>query len=269
MVVLAPGSILQSMFFGRYFKKFKGSKFLEVGPGSGHLTSLLLKEQMSGTIIELSKISCDELTARFSGYISDGLLDIRNESFLSIEGKSTNYDLVVSAMVLEHLDTKQEQAFIEKCLNSLKENGVLMLFVPANSNYWGVEDEIAGHFRRYLSSDLIALLDPTKWEVNLVRGLTWPLSNILLPISNFFVKRAEIMNLSLEMHERTLLSGHRDVMYKTVFPRYFRFFLNPFTLYPFYVLQNIFKHNSNSLVLFMQATKVANVDNARTYNQKK
>lgn len=269
MVVLAPGSILQSMFFRRQIKKFKGKKFLEVGPGSGNLTSLLLKEQMSGTVIELSKISCDDLTERFSGYISDGLLDIKNESFLSIEGQANKYDLVVSAMVLEHLDTYQEQAFIEKCLNSLIENGVLMLFVPANPNFWGVEDEIAGHFRRYHSSDLIALLDPAKFEVNMVRGLTWPLSNILLPISNLFVKRAEITKLSLEMRERTLLSGHRDVLYKTVYPRYFRFFLNPFMLYPFYVLQNIFKHNKNSLILFMQATKVTNIDNARTYNQKK
>lgn len=267
MVVLAPGSILQSMFFKRQIKKFKGKYFLEVGPGSGHLTSLLLKEKMSGTVIELSKNSCDVLTERFSGSISDHLLEIKNDSFLSIEGLANKYDLLVSAMVLEHLDSYQEQAFIRKCLNSLKENGVLMLFVPANSNYWGVEDEIAGHFRRYLSSDLIDLLDPAKWEVNLVRGLTWPLSNILLPISNFFVKRAEITNLSLEMHERTLLSGHRDVMYKTVFPRYFRFFLNSFTLYPFYILQNIFKYNSNSLILFMQATKVANVENDRTFNQ--
>lgn len=255
------------MFFRRQIKKFKGKYFLEVGPGSWHLTSLLLKEQMSGTVIELSKNSCDVLTERFSDSISDHLLEIKNDSFLSIEGLANKYDLLVSAMVLEHLDSYQEQAFIRKCLNSLKENGVLMLFVSANSNYWGVEDEIAGHFRRYLSNDLIALLDPAKWEVNLVRGLTWPLSNILLPISNFFVKRSEITNLSLEMHERTLLSGHRDVMYKTVFPRYFRFFLNSFTLYLFYVLQNIFKYNSNSLILFMQATKVANVENDRTFNQ--
>ena len=89
-MVLAPGSILQSMFFRRQIKKFKGKKFLEVGPGSGHLTSLLLKEQMSGTVIELSKISSDELTERFSGSISDGLLDIKNESFYRFRGKPTN-----------------------------------------------------------------------------------------------------------------------------------------------------------------------------------
>lgn len=256
MATLAPGTILQLMFFRKQIKKFNGKKFLEVGPGSGHLTALLLKKQMSGIVIELSKISSDELSKRFLRPISEGFLDVRNQSFFSMEGLHNKFDLIVSSMVLEHLDSTEEKAFIKKSLDTLKANGVLMLFVPANSKYWGVEDDIAGHFRRYDSNELVALFNSTDWQINMVRGLTWPLSNILLPISNYLVNRSEITNLSLSMYERTIRSGHRDVMYKTIFPKYFRFFLNEIFLYPFYILQNMFKHNSNSLVLFVQASKV-------------
>ncbi len=234
-----------------------GMKFLEVGPGSGHLTQILLDEGMSGSVIELSATACDQLADRFSNSISQGALIIRNESFLTAMSLTAKFDLVVSAMVLEHLDSSEEEAFLQKCHDSLKTNGVLILFVPANPNYWGIEDEVAGHFRRYTSQSLVHLVENFNFSVGLVRGLTWPLSNMLLPLSNLFVKRAEYSNLELEKKERTLLSGHRDVMFKTVFPRSLRFVLNKVTLYPFYLAQNVFKNNPNSLVIYLRAKKIS------------
>ena len=232
-----------------------GMTFLEVGPGSGHLTQILLDEGMSGSVIELSTTACDQLADRFSNSISQGSLVIRNESFLSAVSLTAKFDLVVSAMVLEHLDSSEEKAFVQKCHDSLKTNGVLILFVPANPNYWGIEDEVAGHFRRYTLQSLVNLVKDFNFSVELAHGLTWPLSNILLPLSNLFVKRSEYSNLELEKKERTLLSGHRDVMFKTVFPRSFRFILNKVTLYPFYLAQSIFKNNPNSLVIYLRAKK--------------
>jgi len=255
MPVLAPGNILQLMFLRKQVVSFKGKTFLEVGPGSGNLTDLLLRMGLRGTLIELSKSSCDELRNRFADQIEKGNLTIYNTSFLSMPTNET-YDLVLSSMVLEHLNEVDEKDFISRCEKCLTLNGVLMLFVPANPKYWGVEDEIAGHFRRYTKASLSQVVKQGNLNIELISGLTYPLSNILLPISNLLVNRSESSHLSLNMNERTLLSGHRNVMFKNVFPNYFKFVLNEYTLYPFFIAQSIFRNNANSLILFLRARKI-------------
>lgn len=230
--------------------------FLEVGPGSGDLTQLLLESGMTGSVYELSRTTCEGLTIRFSDSIRQGHLIVRNESFLTSLNQTQKFDFVIAAMVLEHLDSFEERAFIQKCEDFLKTNGVLMLFVPAELSYWGIEDEVAGHFRRYTRQSLTNLLAPFKFSIESIRGLTFPLSNMLLTLSNFLVRRSETPNLQLEIKERTLLSGHRDVMFKTVFPKSFCLILNKFTLYPFYLMQNLFKNSPKSLVIFMKARKL-------------
>jgi phospholipid N-methyltransferase len=254
MPVLAPGSILQLMFLKKELESFKGKTFLEVGPGAGNLSQMLLRMGLKGSLVELSKRSCDELSERFADHIEKGNLKIENKSFLSNQ-TNDKYDLVISSMVLEHLDEADEKLFIQLCEESLAFNGTLMLFVPANPKCWGLEDEIAGHFRRYSKEKLADVVSQSNLDIELISGLTYPLSNILLPISNLLVKRAENSNLELTMEQRTLLSGHRDVMFKTVFPGYFSLVLNRYMLYPFYVAQIIFRNNSNSLVLFLRAKK--------------
>jgi phospholipid N-methyltransferase len=242
------------MFLRKQVVSFKGKTFLEVGPGSGNLTELLLRMGLRGSLVELSKSSCDELSNRFADYIEKGELRIYNTSFLSMP-RNEKYDLVLSSMVLEHLNDVDEKDFISGCEKSLTSNGVLMLFVPANPKYWGVEDEIAGHFRRYTKVRLSEVVNRVNLNIELIAGLTWPLSNILLRISNILVNRSERSNYQLTMNERTLLSGHRNVIFKTVFPNYFKFILNEFTLYPFFIAQSVFKNNSNSLILFLRARK--------------
>jgi phospholipid N-methyltransferase len=250
MPVLAPGSILQLMFLKKELKSFRGKTFLEVGPGAGNLSQMLLRMGLKGSLIELSKRSCDVLSERFAGEVANGDLNIENKSFLSNQ-TNDKYDLVISSMVLEHLDDADEKIFIQVCEEALALNGTLMLFVPANPKSWGLEDEIAGHFRRYSKARLADAFSQSNLDIELISGLTYPLSNILLPISNLLVKRSENSNLELTMEQRTLLSGHRDVMFKTVFPNYFSLILNRYTLYPFYIAQKVFRNNSNSLILFL------------------
>jgi phospholipid N-methyltransferase len=255
MPVLAPGNILQLMFLKKQIAAFEGKTFLEVGPGSGNLTEMLLKKGLKGTLVELSKVSCDQLASRFVDQTEEGKLIIKNVSFLS-EPINEKFDLILSAMVLEHLSDTDEKKFLEKCKDSLATNGVLMLLVPANPKYWGIEDEIAGHFRRYTEMSLFQVVNECNLHVEEIRGLTFPLSNMLLPISNFFVKRSESSKTQLDMHHRTLESGHRNVIFKTVFPIYFGLILNSFVLYPFFIAQKIFRNNPKSLILFLRARSI-------------
>lgn len=57
------------------------------------------------------------------------------------------------------------------------------------------------------------------WSVDHLVGLTYPLANMLLPISNRLVAHSERDRLRLSLAERTMLSGDRHVPGKTGFPR--------------------------------------------------
>ena len=49
-------------------------------------------------------------------------------------------------------------------------------------------------------------------------------------------------------------TGNRNVKYKTIFPKVFNTILNPVMLYPFHILQKIFKNNKNNLVIYSELT---------------
>ena len=126
-------------------------------------------------------------------------------------------------------------------------------FVPASPSHWGIEDEIAGHYRRYTRSSLGTLLSASSWKPRHVAGLTYPISNWLLPFSNYLVYRHEKNKLSLSQIQKTKQSGRRKVKYKMTFPWALGLFLNPYVLAPFHYLQKCFTHSENALVLYFEA----------------
>src|SRR3569833_3468591 len=100
-------------------------------------------------------------------------------------------DLVISCMVMEHLNDREEAEFVRKAIRRLMPQGRLIGLVPASPRHWNIEDEIAGHYRRYTRDrirDLCAKMDLCLQDM---AGLTYPLSKHLLPVSNFLVRRAE------------------------------------------------------------------------------
>ena len=122
--------------------------------------------------------------------------------------------------------------------------------VPGRKDKWGIEDEISGHFRRYNRKDLIGLLiksgltDVKVWSVNV------PISNLLYGLSNLAIRRSgALTKKNLSRPEQTKISGFKDTPYKTMFPGWFRFLLNRYTMYPFSILQRFFYKTGLGLVL--------------------
>ena len=89
-------------------------------------------------------------------------------------------------------------------------------------------------------------------RVSHLAGLTYPLSNILLPLSEFLVRRAERGKLALSPAERTLLSGYRDVPFKTRFPAPLGIVLNEWILSPLHWLQKINARNPRCMVIYAE-----------------
>jgi hypothetical protein len=160
-------------------------------------------------------------------------------------------------MVLEHLADADEARYLERCRKALKPQGHGVLFVPGCPDYWGIEDQTAGHFRRYTYQSLERSIEAHGLRVRHVAGLTYPLSNALFPLSEFLVRRAEAGKLALSTAERTRLSGNRAVPFKTSFPPALGAVLNRWTLYPLHLLQKLNRRNPRSMVIYAEFSPAA------------
>jgi len=258
MGVLPPGTLLQLMYLDERLRTMPPGRFIEIGPGSGELTSRLLRAGWTGMVFDLSDETIARLRQRFAPEIASGRLRIMAGDFLQTIAPAeaaARADLVISCMVMEHLDDAAESGFMVQAAKHLKKGGRLIGLVPASPGHWGIEDEIAGHQRRYNRAALAALCSKTGWGLQHIAGLTYPLSNLLLPVSNFLVRRSEARKLPLSALEKTKLSGHRHVPFKTHFPLFLKIILNEITLLPLHWLQKACANADGALVLYFEATE--------------
>jgi len=102
----------------------------------------------------------------------------------------------------------------------------------------------------------------TGWNVGHLAGLTFPVSNFLLPVSNFLVNRSEKSKLGLSAIERTKSSGRRNVRFKTHFPSLLGLVLNRYVLWPLHLLQKIFKNSDKALVIYFESRPISRLERA-------
>ena len=252
MTVLPPGTILQLMYLKERLRQLPPGTFVEIGPGQGTITALLLQHGWRGRLFELSAATAAHLRARFAPEISSGQLEVENRSFLDATGSQVA-DLVISCMVMEHLDDAQHRQFLETATRQLRPGGRMIGIVPGSPAHWGIEDDIAGHMRRYTRASLRDLAGSARWRLTHVAGLTFPVSNVLLPISNALVARHERAKLQLSALERTRQSGLRNVSFKTRFPSVLALVLNEAVMLPLHLLQKWLSGSDRALVLYFEA----------------
>ena len=253
MVVLPPGTLLQLMYLRERIRQARPGHFIEIGPGSGEITRLLLDHGWSGCSYDLEAKTVATLRERFAKEIAEQRFTPINDDFLLTPPPHEKVDLVISCMVMEHLEDDAQNAFMKMSADCLKKEGVMIGLVPSSPAHWGIEDDIAGHCRRYTRTDIETLVADSGWKLLHIAGLTFPISNLLLPVSNFLVNRSERSNLALSPLERTKQSGRRHVKFKTYFPSVLGILLNKFTLFPVYLLQKMFIKSEGALVLYFEA----------------
>jgi len=258
MHTLAPGNILQNMYIKSRLRKLPNSydTFCEVGSGNGIISNIFLKHGYRGFSYEINPDSCTINRSFNISYIQCNKYEIRNSNFLS-ENDIGKVDVIVTSMVIEHLSDAETSQFFTHCRSILNENGIIITLVPGSMKYWGIEDETAGHYKRYEFNDFNTIANQHHLKIKHIVGLTYPLSNLLIKLSNYLVKKNEHWKRDLPMNEKTTksASGVRSIKFKTEYPDYFKFILNEFTMYPFYVLQIIFRRNKNSMVIYSEMSK--------------
>ncbi len=225
--------------------------FIEVGVGWGHYSECLLAMGWTGKGYDLDEVSVANARARNSAAVASGRYQVVAGDWLQANETST-VDLILAAMVIEHLNDQDRLLFLQACARHLGPDGICIFLVPGSPRDWGIEDEIAGHYRRYTQGELKKMLESTGWVVRHVSGLNYPVSNILLPLSNYLTRRSENENRRLTMMERTKLSGRRSVPGKTHTPSFMSLFVNRRTLYPFHLLQKICRDAERALVIYVE-----------------
>ncbi|MBM0740833.1 class I SAM-dependent methyltransferase [Phormidium sp. CLA17] len=251
-IPLPPGNILQQMYLKERLRSLKCGEFIEVGCGQGYISKLLLDLGWRGTGYDLNPSVVKKATHLNQAAIDQCQYNVNNEDWFSAN-QDSKVDLVISCLVLEHLDDFKESCYFNKCRQMLKPGGRMILFVPGSPKHWGIEDEIAGHYRRYTSSDMQQKLEQFNFSQIHLAGLTYPLSNWLLPLSNFLVEKAEQKKLKSTIQQRTQASGDRRVLFKTSFPFLLKLILNEAVMYPFYLLQKSNLNHPYALILYAEA----------------
>lgn len=239
------------MYLRRRLRHRPPGVFEEVGAGRGILSRLLLDLGWRGTAFDLNADALHAASALNADAVRDGRFATRHESWFDAE-PARPVDLVLSCMVVEHFDDDLEARYFLKCRDALAPMGRGVLFVPGSPRHWGVEDEIAGHYRRYTIDTLAARLRELGLQPHHLAGLTWPLSNLLLPVSNFLVGRREGEKKKMTLSERTELSGNRDVAWKTTFPPATKLLLNEVVMLPAYGLQLLGRGNRKAMVVYAE-----------------
>ena len=253
MAVLPPGTLLQLMYLRERLCHIHPGRFIEIGPGSGEITRLLLDLGWTGESYDLDATTIARLQTRFANEVAQGRYSAVIGDYLSPPQQPGLADMVISCMVMEHLEDALESAFMQKSSEILGREGVMIGLVPSSPAHWGIEDDIAGHHRRYTRASIRELSAKNDWQIRHIAGLTFPVSNILLPISNYLISRSEKSKLKFSQLERTKLSGRRSVNFKTHFPLVLKPLLNQYTLRPLHHLQKIFRNSEKALVIYFEA----------------
>ncbi len=143
-------SILMSL------KVSKGSVALEVGCGTGANLSTVRSTA-------LYQIGLDRSTYALT-------LARRKEELPFIAGdlndlpfRTESVGLIIAMDILEHLD--DDKRGIHESYRILKENGLLILTVPAFKSLWGIQDRVTGHKRRYVRKRIVNRLEGMGFEI--------------------------------------------------------------------------------------------------------
>lgn len=133
----------------------KNKDVLDIGCSSGNLLSDLEnigfnKAHLYG--VDISKKAIDNCKKR----------NLNNTFVMDAQQIELNkkFDIIIASDCLEHL--KDDEKAVKNWGNLLKENGKLIIFVPAYNFLWSEHDEVNMHYRRYVKKDLKKLIENEK-----------------------------------------------------------------------------------------------------------
>ena len=174
--VPAPRYILRRAVILSILNTFNPGRFIEFGSGAGALLFDLVNLGFSGVGVDPS-LEALKIAKTLNN-------DVKGISFSAEPPNDLNeYSYVFAFEVLEHIcdDTSE----LTTWRNYLKENGCLIISVPAHKKLWSNTDSWAGHFRRYERVELEKKLVAAGFDRIEIFSYGWPLAYLILPLRSY------------------------------------------------------------------------------------
>jgi SAM-dependent methyltransferase len=135
---------------------FCKGRILEIGSGIGNISQFFLNENATVTLSDIRENYCNHLKLRFSDAATLEDVLLINLTDPEFEAKYRHYekrfDTVFALNVLEHI--KEDVLALKNCKYLLKDEGTLLILVPAFQSLYCSFDQELGHYRRYTRKSL-------------------------------------------------------------------------------------------------------------------
>ncbi|MBL0109225.1 MAG: class I SAM-dependent methyltransferase [Ignavibacteria bacterium] len=174
-------------------KPYCKGKILEIGSGIGNISAFFLKDKFEIMLTDIRDVYCEKLEAKFSGNknltgsknvdLIDPEFDIKHKSLFN------SFDTVFALNVIEHI--QNDNLSVSNCKKLLRQNGNLIILVPAYQSLFNSFDESLEHYRRYNKNTLNKLFQENDLKIiheqyfNLMGILGWFISGKLQKNSTF------------------------------------------------------------------------------------
>ncbi len=148
-------------------KPFCKGHVLEVGCGIGNISKLLVKNKFQISLSDYSDQYFDILRKEFSNnrqVENIYKIDLATENFESVYPELLNkFDTIIAMNVVEHI--YDDHLAIRNCRKMLKQNGHIIILVPAYSFLFNSFDKELVHFRRYNKKTLTKLFEDENFDI--------------------------------------------------------------------------------------------------------
>jgi 2-polyprenyl-3-methyl-5-hydroxy-6-metoxy-1,4-benzoquinol methylase len=166
---------------------FCTGKILEIGSGIGNISDYFLEAGKTIVLSDLRKNYLDHLGKKFSRYpnlLGVEQIDLVDPDFnRKFEPGFETFDTVYALNVVEHIE--DDHLAIRNMTSFLKDDGHVIILVPAYNFLYNHFDRMLGHYRRYSRKTLTSILEKNRLKVihsqyfNLAGTVGWYVSGKL------------------------------------------------------------------------------------------
>ena len=156
-----------------------GGEIVELGCGDGINLKSFSQANLKGEGYDVSEKALAIAYQRaIKGFV------VRKGDLFNLE--IANKEIILLLLTLEHL--QDDLLALKKVNYYLRNEGWLILSVPAHAKKYAYQDRIAGHLRRYDKNKIKSLLAESGFCVKKIVSFGFPLNNIITNCYNFFLK---------------------------------------------------------------------------------
>jgi hypothetical protein len=175
-------------------KPYLGKVNAEVGAGIGSISKLIAPH-----VEKLIAFEPDETLIPILRNNINGRAEIINSTLTPIQ----RLDSLIYINVLEHIENDRLE--LKKAYNILKQDGCLIVFVPALQWLYSDFDKSIGHYRRYYKKELVNLIENTGFKIVKAKYFDFP--GILPWFINFTLLKKHLNISNIRLYDKVGFSG--------------------------------------------------------------